>query len=96
MKVLRPYFRETLRLELTKWCSEHKKADGSTYNLYRDGLRIYTTIDSRMQEYAEEALKEHLTALQKLLMNTGKGAYPGHSIPKLLKKESNEVRAMLL
>jgi penicillin-binding protein 1A len=42
------------------WCKKNKKADGSTYNLYRDGLRIITTIDSRMQTYAEEALTYHL------------------------------------
>ena len=42
------------------WCKKNKKVDGSTYNLYRDGLRIVTTIDSRMQRYAEEALTYHL------------------------------------
>ena len=44
------------------WCKKNKKADGSTYNLYRDGLKIITTIDSRMQKYAEEALTYHLRA----------------------------------
>jgi len=42
------------------WCNKNKKADGEFYNIYRDGLKIYTTIDSRMQKYAEEAVKEHL------------------------------------
>ncbi|MBU8893128.1 MAG: transglycosylase domain-containing protein, partial [Bacteroidales bacterium] len=42
------------------WCKKNKKPDGSDYDLYRDGLKIYTTIDSRMQKYAEEALVEHL------------------------------------
>lgn len=42
------------------WCSKNKKSDGSPYNLYRDGIRIITTIDSRMQRYAEEALTYHL------------------------------------
>ncbi len=42
------------------WCRKNKKPDGSNYNLYRDGLRIYTTINSKMQTYAEEAVKEHL------------------------------------
>ena len=55
------YFREYLRGELKTWCAEHKKPDGSSYNLYRDGLKIYTTIDSRMQRYAEEAVIEHLS-----------------------------------
>ncbi|MBQ0049644.1 MAG: transglycosylase domain-containing protein [Bacteroidales bacterium] len=42
------------------WCNKHRKRDGSYYNLYTDGLRIYTTIDSRMQQYAEEAVNEHV------------------------------------
>lgn len=42
------------------WVHKNKKADGSTYDIYRDGLKIYTTIDSRMQRYAEEALTKHL------------------------------------
>ena len=43
------------------WCRKNKKPDGSNYNLYRDGLRIYTTLNSKMQGYAEEALAEHLS-----------------------------------
>jgi len=43
------------------WCYKNTKPDGSFYNLYRDGLRIYTTLNSKMQVYAEEALVEHLT-----------------------------------
>jgi penicillin-binding protein 1A len=43
------------------WCNKNLKPDGKKYNLYKDGLKIYTTIDSRMQQYAEEALKEHLS-----------------------------------
>jgi penicillin-binding protein 1A len=42
------------------WCNKNKKSDGSSYNIYTDGLKIYTTIDSRMQTYAEEAVKEHV------------------------------------
>ena len=47
------------------FCNKNKKADGSTYNIYNDGLKIYTTIDSRMQRYAEEAVNEHMQSLQK-------------------------------
>ncbi|PIQ33590.1 MAG: hypothetical protein COW63_05330 [Bacteroidetes bacterium CG18_big_fil_WC_8_21_14_2_50_41_14] len=54
------YFREYLRGQLKKWCDEHTKPDGTSYNLYKDGLKIYTTIDSKMQRYAEEAVQEHL------------------------------------
>lgn len=43
------------------WCNKNSKPDGSKYNLYTDGLKIYTTIDSRMQKYAEEAVTEHLS-----------------------------------
>lgn len=43
------------------WCNKNLKPDGSKYNLYKDGLKIHTTINSRMQEYAEQALKEHLS-----------------------------------
>ncbi len=46
------------------WCEKNTKNDGSKYNLYTDGLKIYTTIDSRMQRYAEEAVTEHLKDLQ--------------------------------
>lgn len=42
------------------WCNKNKKADGTPYNLYRDGVRIITTIDSRMQRYAEDAVTTHL------------------------------------
>lgn len=59
------YFREYLRDYMRNWVKENPKKDGSTYDIYRDGLRIYTTIDSRMQRYAEEAATEHLTNLQK-------------------------------
>jgi penicillin-binding protein 1A len=43
------------------WCNKNKKPDGSNYDIYKDGLKIYTTINSRMQQYAEEALSEHLS-----------------------------------
>ena len=62
---LAPYFREYLRdVFLKKWCAENRKPDGRKYDVYRDGLKIYTTIDSRMQRYAEEAVSEHLPVLQ--------------------------------
>ncbi len=58
---LATYFREYLRGEMKKWCKNHYKANGENYNLYTDGLKIYTTIDSRMQRYAEEAVFEHMS-----------------------------------
>ncbi|MDZ7774848.1 MAG: transglycosylase domain-containing protein [Bacteroidales bacterium] len=54
------YFREHIRIKLRNWANTHYKPNGETYNLYKDGLKIYTTINSRMQQLAEEAVKEHL------------------------------------
>lgn len=64
-----PYFREVLRAELKTIFSEKdaegnfklRKADGSSYDIYKDGLKIYTTINYKMQQYAEWAVKEHLS-----------------------------------
>ena len=42
------------------WCEKNRKPDGSKYNIYSDGLKIYTGIDSRMQAYAEEAVRQHV------------------------------------
>jgi penicillin-binding protein 1A len=64
---LGPYFRSVLGEDMKKWCKEHKKSNGDNYNLYRDGLKIYTTISPRMQQYAEEAVAKHMNYMQKLL-----------------------------
>jgi penicillin-binding protein 1A len=61
-----PYFREFIRPELDRWCLERSRDGEESYNLYTDGLKIYTTIDSRLQAYAEEAMKSHMAHLQKL------------------------------
>ena len=58
------YFREYLRDYMKKWAEDNKKADGSDYDIYKDGLKIYTTIDSRMQLHAEAAVSAHLANLQ--------------------------------
>ncbi|MHC0439471.1 penicillin-binding protein 1A [Flavobacterium sp. 3-210] len=71
------YFREYLRDYMKKWVAENKKPDGSDYDIYKDGLKIYTTIDSRMQLYAEEAVSEHMKNLQQqffIEMKTNKNA----------------------
>jgi penicillin-binding protein 1A len=57
---LATYFREYLRGVLTEWCKSHPKEDGTVYNLYKDGLRIYTTINSVMQTYAEQAVSQYI------------------------------------
>lgn len=60
------YFREYLRAFLRGWVKNNPKPDGSDYNIYRDGLKIYVTLDSRMQQYAEEAMQEHMSNLQRV------------------------------
>ena len=52
---------------MKKWCKSHTKANGDNYNLYLDGLKIYTTINPKMQLYAEEAVAKHMAYMQKIL-----------------------------
>ncbi|NPA43427.1 MAG: PBP1A family penicillin-binding protein [Chlorobi bacterium] len=66
------YFRERVRRFMKKWVREHPKPDGSYYNIYTDGLKIYTSIDSRMQRNAEKAVEEHMKNLQKEFFRQGK------------------------
>ena len=63
-----PYYRRALLGVLKDWCNKNINGrTGDPYNLYRDGLKIYTTIDSRMQKYAEQAVEQHMPVLQKKL-----------------------------
>ncbi|MFO7658213.1 MAG: transglycosylase domain-containing protein [Bacteroidales bacterium] len=73
---LAPYFREHLRLELVKWFKEHPKPDGTSYNIYTDGLRIFTTINADLQQYAEEAIQSHMKYLQQLFDKSWSNADP--------------------
>ena len=60
---MQKFYEDSLAWEtnpLYGWCAKNKKKDSSNYNLYTDGLKIYTTINSRMQQYAEEAVHEHV------------------------------------
>ncbi len=71
---LATYLREYLKKRLKHWCSQHYKADGTPYNLFKDGLKIYTTINSKMQKYAEDAVREYLGGeLQPLFFKHWKG-----------------------
>ncbi len=96
---LATYFREYLRSNLRKeWAPKNKKVDGSTYDVERDGLRIYTTIDSRMQQYAEEAVQKHMKHLQGQFYKDWKTKAPWHDDDKLIPramKRSERWRAML-
>ncbi len=73
---LATYFREHLRQELGELVKNYEKEDGTPYNLYTDGLKIYTSVDSRMQSYAEAAVTEHLAKLQKDFDEHWKGQKP--------------------
>ena len=64
-----PYFREILKDEIREALKGVKKSNGDSYNIYEDGLKIYTTINPRMQEYAEEAVATQLPVLQKALIS---------------------------
>ncbi|MEZ4888445.1 MAG: transglycosylase domain-containing protein [Chitinophagales bacterium] len=81
---LAPYFRQYLKEELKEWCKTQTKADGTPYNLFTDGLKIYTSIDSKMQEYAEKAVSEHLAELQKIFDKQWKPPYPWTRNPSML------------
>ena len=70
---LAPYFREYFRGELKKWCATHTKPDGTNYNAYTDGLKVYTSINSRLQQFAEEGMRTHMSSLQKDFNNHWKG-----------------------
>lgn len=65
-KGIATYFREYLRSFMKEWVNQekNKKPDGSKYNINSDGLKVYTTIDSRMQAYAEKAVEQHMPRLQ--------------------------------
>ena len=58
------YFRSHLQKIMRKWVQENPKPNGEQYNIFRDGLKLYVTVDSRMQQYAEEAIQEHMSNLQ--------------------------------
>lgn len=64
---LATYFREYARAFMADWVKENPKQDGSNYSIYSDGLKVYVTIDAKMQEYAEEAVDAHMRNLQKEL-----------------------------
>ena len=61
---LATYFRTYVKQYMQKWVKDNPKADGERYDIYRDGLRIYTTIDSRLQALGEQAMEQHMKKLQ--------------------------------
>ena len=74
------------------WCKKNKKPDGSDYDVYKDGLKIYTTINSRMQKFAEEALAQHLSkVMQPSFYKRAKGFKNPPYSDDLTKKEIDEL-----
>ena len=93
---LAPYFRETLRQWLKEWASTKLKPDGTPYNIYKDGLRIYTTIDWTMQLYAEEAVREHLSDMQKIFFKHWDKRDPWEESDKTEGRKGDEAEAQKL
>lgn len=81
---LAPYFRAYIKDELMAWCRKHLKKSGEPYNLYTDGLKIYTTIDSKLQDYAETAVRVRMKGLQEEFDNHWKKQEPWAHRPRIL------------
>ena len=98
---MQKYYEDSLDWEnnpLFGWCEKNTKKDGTKYNLYTDGLKIYTTLDSHMQQYAEDAVTEHLKELQGYFFKEKKGAKKAPYPFRLTQEQVDEIlgRAMRL
>lgn len=98
---MQKYYEDSLDWEnnpLFGWCEKNTKKDSTKYNLYTDGLKIYTTLDSRMQQYAEDAVTEHLKELQGYFFKEKKGAKKAPYTFRLTQEQVDEIlgRAMRL
>lgn len=98
---MQKYYEDSLDWEnnpLFGWCEKNTKKDGTKYNLYTDGLKIYTTLDSRMQQYAEDAVTEHLKELQGYFFKEKKEAKKAPYTFRLTQEQVDEIlgRAMRL
>lgn len=98
---MQKYYEDSLDWEnnpLFGWCEKNTKKDGTKYNLYTDGLKIYTTLDSRMQQYAEDAVTEHLKELQGYFFKEKKGTKKAPYTFRLTQEQVDEIlgRAMRL
>ena len=87
------YFRAYLQQFMQGWIANNPKEDGTFYNLYLDGLSIYTTIDSRLQTYAEEAVEAHMPNLQKEFFRQNKPEY--NDIAPFLDVEKDEIENIM-
>ena len=76
------------------WCNKNKKRNGDYYSIYTDGLRVHTTIDSRMQKYAEQAVYEHVVKFLQPNFNEGKKSKP--NFPYSSSLTSSQVQQVLM
>ncbi|MEM6726310.1 MAG: transglycosylase domain-containing protein, partial [Bacteroidota bacterium] len=81
-----PYFREHLRQFMHKWAKYNTREDGSAFNIYEDGLKIYTTIDPNLQQAAQEAVYEHMKDLQSTFNNHWKDQKPWGKRARMIEK----------
>lgn len=81
---LAPYFRDNIREVLLEWCSTHTREDGEPYNLYTDGLKVFTTIDSRLQRHAEDAVRQQMSVIQKKFNDHWSRTKPWDKRPEIL------------
>lgn len=91
---MQKYYEDSLDWEnnpLFGWCEKNKKKDGTKYNLYTDGLKIYTTINSHMQQYAEDAVVEHLKELQGYFFKEKKGRKKAPYSFRLTQEQVDEI-----
>jgi penicillin-binding protein 1A len=91
------HLREQVRLDLEELCNTIRQPDGTKYDIYTDGLKIYTTIDSKMQEYAENAVQTHMKELQKTFFEHWKKGTPwgkDDSSIRSAMKETNRYKAL--
>lgn len=88
-----PYFREYVRKACVKILENKKRPDGSTYNIYTDGLKVYTTLNGQMQEYLEQSVSNQLTSLQALFNRQWKGREPWIKDPKLAMLQIEQSKA---
>lgn len=94
---LASYFREYVRPELLQWCKDYNTEHGTELNLYKDGLKIYTTIDSRLQQYAEEAMSRQMKQTQERFNEHWKNRNPWQQHPRMIDeaiKKSDRYRSL--
>lgn len=91
------YYQDSINWEtdpLYGWCNKNRKRDGENYNVYTDGLKVYTTIDSRMQQYAEQAVYEHVVKYLQPAFNQENSRKPNAPYTSKLSKE--QVNSILM